>query len=242
MNDESLIWEAYKNYLENPLDRVMFPDSKRQETVGEFIERHDLEMKDGYIILYHGIPKKTQILGGVIRAWSYYAKTPIESIHYSTRDRGLVPQSISVYKVRILPEELEYSGFFQTNKDINLKERAELLKLSDISKQYLIDNGFLDNNNNLPEVNKNGTISLYHNTKSEELVNLIIKTKNWKSKEGNRIYFSTKPNIETTGYGSFTLKINVNPTIMNLDDIFDKEIHVWIDSKDLKNIPVHFYK
>ena len=238
MNDEQLIWEAYESSIEDPMNRVMFPDSKKQETVGEFIERHDLTLEDGYIILYHGTPKKTKLTNSAIKAWSYFAKTPIESLHYSTRDRGLKPSSVVVYKVRLSPQELEYSGFYQTNKDISLKERATLLKLTDIIKDYLIDNGFVDNNNNTPEVNSNGTVTLYHNTKSEEAANTIIKTRDWKSKEGRQIFFSTKPNLQTTGYGSVTLKVNVDPEEMVLDDVFDDELHVWVSSDNLKQYPV----
>jgi hypothetical protein len=48
MNDEELIWEAYESSIEDPMNRVMFPDSKKQETVGEFIKRHVLPLEDGY--------------------------------------------------------------------------------------------------------------------------------------------------------------------------------------------------
>ena len=129
MNDYQLIWEAYHNSIdEDPMNRVMFPDSKRKETVGQFIERHELLMENGYIILYHSVPKKIKLIGNVIRAWSYYAKDPEESLHFAGRDRSLKPSSLKLYKVRILPQELEYSGHYQTNVDIPLSERAELIK------------------------------------------------------------------------------------------------------------------
>lgn len=107
-----------------------------------------------------------------------------------------------------------------------------------LAKQYLIDHGFIDNKGNIPEINPDGTINLYHNTKSEEIANQIKISKTWLSKEGNQIFFSTKPNGQTTGYGAITLKVKVKPNLMNLDDVFDNEIHVWVDSRKLKGLTV----
>jgi hypothetical protein len=108
----------------------------------------------------------------------------------------------------------------------------------ELAKQYLVDHGFVDNNGNTPEINPDGTISLYHNTKSEEIADQIKTSRTWLSKEHNQIFFSTKPNEQTTGYGEITLKVNVKPNLMNLDDIFDNEIHVWVDSRKLKGLMV----
>jgi len=129
MNDRELIWEAYQNSSEeDPMNRIMFPDSKRKETIGEFIKRHELPMENGYIILYHAVPKKIKLIGNVIRAWSYYAKDPEQSLHFAGRDRDLNPSSLKLYKVHILPQELEYCGHYQSNVDIPLAQRAELIK------------------------------------------------------------------------------------------------------------------
>lgn len=109
---------------------------------------------------------------------------------------------------------------------------------SQLAKEYLMDHGFVDNNGNTPEINSDGTVSLYHNTKSEEIANQIKTSRTWLSKESNQVFFSTRLNDQTTGYGAITLKVNVKPNLMNLDDVFDNEIHVWVDSRRLKGLPV----
>lgn len=108
----------------------------------------------------------------------------------------------------------------------------------ELAKQYLVDHGFVDNSGKTPEINPDGTVSLYHNTKSEEIANQIKNSKTWLSKEGDQVFFSTRPNEQTTGYGAITLKVNVKPNLMNLDDVFDDEIHVWVDSRKLKGLRV----
>ena len=81
---------------------------------------------------------------------------------------------------------------------------------------------------------KTKTLTLYHRT-SPESAEKIIKVDGWKSKEEGKVFFSTKKDGQTTGYGKAVIKIEIPEHLANLDDEFpDGEQHYWVKIKDLK--------
>lgn len=101
------------------------------ESVRTFVARHGLKIRDGMIVLYHATPRKTKLMGDVIRAGSYLASSPEKAIHFAGRDRGLSVKDIICYEVPILPSELEWVGHYQTNADIPLSRTINIKNISE---------------------------------------------------------------------------------------------------------------
>lgn len=96
------------------------------ESARDFVARHNLQVRDGMIILYHATPKATKLERDVIRAGSYLASNPSKAIHFAGRDRGLSADKIACYEVPLHPSELEWVGHYQTNSDIPLSRTKQL--------------------------------------------------------------------------------------------------------------------
>ena len=115
------LYEDVINTSTDPLDRIILRSVYGNETIREFMQRHDeLHLENGVFHLYHATPKKQIMNNNVLRAWSYLDVNRDRAISFAGRDRGLSANKIKVYDIYLKPEELEYSGHYQNNVDIPL--------------------------------------------------------------------------------------------------------------------------
>lgn len=77
----------------------------------------------------------------------------------------------------------------------------------------------IDDATGLP-LNKDGTVTLYHGT-TKAAAPEIIKTRTLKSDAERRVYLTTDPSSQSTGYGDGTVvAVQVDPSVLELDDEF----------------------
>lgn len=101
----------------------------------------------------------------------------------------------------------------------SLKERGlsgdDLLNAQDMAEEIVSHGG---------KINEDGTVTLYHAT-TKEGKNNILSSGKFISKEPD-IFFSTSPRGEIQGYGPEIVEFNIPLEKLELDDIFDNEVHL----------------
>jgi hypothetical protein len=80
----------------------------------EWLTRHNLPMEGGKYVFYHGSPKVNKLTE--IKSGSLLAETEKDAIHFASRDRGLKPKDISVYKILVGPEDINIGVFASLNR------------------------------------------------------------------------------------------------------------------------------
>jgi len=99
----------FRLWLENAetgLDRVWLDHPVfGKETVGEFLDRHNIPVVDGKITLYHGRPKEGDYTQ--LRAGSYLTEDPAAARHFAARDRGLQPDEVEVLTLSLTPDQIQ---------------------------------------------------------------------------------------------------------------------------------------
>jgi len=125
-------------------------------------------------------------------------------------------------------KEAAKAGAKKTAKE-GLKEGVEkVAKKGAANVDHLVDL-----KGNLPPLNADGTITLYHRT-SPEAAAEIRRTGTWKSKENTgEVFLSTNPKGQGWGYGTEAVEVRVDPSLVRLDDAFEGEVHVAIRADDL---------
>ena len=78
-------------------------------------------------------------------------------------------------------------------------------------------------------VDRNGNITVYHRT-TKENADLIRKTGIMKAKE-DALFFSSRPEGYASDYGNEVLAFNIPSTVLEVNDIFDGEVHFDIPLK-----------
>ena len=96
------------------------------------------------------------------------------------------------------------------------------------------DKDLVDLDNKSVELNKDGTVTLYHRTTPED-AKRIKDTGKFISKENlDETFFSNKIKGQAEGYGDTIITVKVNPSKIRLDDAFHGgEIHVAVSNKSL---------
>jgi hypothetical protein len=80
-----------------------------KETVGEFLDRHEIKVhEDGTVTLYHARPKTAVF--DTLREGSYLEKDPEAARHYAARDRGLKPVRLRCWRF-VFPLTLSSRAF-----------------------------------------------------------------------------------------------------------------------------------
>ena len=118
--------------------------------------------------------------------------------------------------------------FNDKNKIISLEDRIkedELLDAQDLIEQIQSVGGIVD---------LNGYVTVYHATNKEN-AEMIRKSGKMSSKEDG-IFFSTKSNGEISGYGDSTIAFKFPVEKLELNDIFEGEIHLRIPLRNRNQV------
>lgn len=84
----------------------------------EWLIRHETPMEGDKYILYHGSPKVNKLTE--LRSGSLLIDNIDNAKHFAARDRGLQPEDIEVYKIRVGPEDINTGVFASLNKNYKL--------------------------------------------------------------------------------------------------------------------------
>ena len=96
---------------------------------------------------------------------------------------------------------------------------------------YLSDKArvLIDEISDFADVDENGLVSVFHRT-SKSNADKIRKSGNFTPKEDG-IFFSTKPDGQTSGYGDEVVELKIPADKLELDDLFDGEAHLKLPAK-----------
>lgn len=67
-------------------------------------------------------------------------------------------------------------------------------------------------------LNDDGTVTLYHATRSKEAADAVVRDKTLRTDKEDQVYLSTA--ARGTGYGDHVVSVNVDPALLSLDDEF----------------------
>jgi hypothetical protein len=113
----------FKLWLEQTdLNRIWKPADfwGKQETIGEYLKRHNIPIINGIITLYHGRPKNSKY--NVLKIGTYLTSTPEEAQHFAARDRDLNPnKDIEILVLKLTPDDINPGVFITLRRPYNLK-------------------------------------------------------------------------------------------------------------------------
>ena len=146
---------------------------------------------------------------------------------------------------------LDDAGLFKTAKtvptDILNKFKASLFEESNVKGLPSLSERSMDileevNLRGGAQIDNLGNMTLYHRT-TPEAAKKIKETGVMTGKE-DRLFFSTKPSGEISGYGSEVVEVKVPINNLQLNDIFDNEVHLTLktDFKPTKVQVVEYNK